>query len=55
MITPPHGELLVKQLGGESQGVTQCMVEGKGHGLPMEWRRGLTKVVAEFVEKVGRL
>lgn len=30
MITPPHGELLVKDLGGEENGVTQCMAEGRG-------------------------
>ena len=30
MITPPHGELLLKELGGEESGVTRCMVEGKG-------------------------
>ena len=55
MITQPHGELLVKELGGEEEGVTRCMVEGRGHGLPMEWRRPLTKVIAEFVEKAGKL
>ena len=54
MVTPPHGELLVKELGGEEKGVTQCMVDGKGHSLPMEWRRGLTKLIAEFVEKAGQ-
>lgn len=55
MITEPHGELLVKELGGEEKGVTRCMVEGRGHGLPMEWRRELTKLIAGFVEKTGRL
>ena len=55
MITQPHGELLVKELGGEEEGVARCMVEGRGHGLPMEWRRPLTKVIAEFVEKAGKL
>lgn len=55
MITQPHGELLVKELGGEEKGVTRCMAEGKGHGLPMEWRRDLTKVIARFVEETGRL
>ena len=54
MITPPHGELLVKELGGEDKGVTQYMVDGRGHTLPMEWRRGLTRLIAEFVEKAGR-
>ena len=55
MITQPHGELLVKELGGEESGVTRCMVEGRGHGLPMEWRRDLTKLIAGFVEKTAKL
>lgn len=55
MLTPPHGELLVKGLGGEENGVTRCMAEGRGHGLPMEWRRPLTKLIAEFVEKAENL
>ena len=55
MITVPHCDLLVKELGGEEKGVRRCMVEGKGHGLPMEWRRGLTKVIAGFVEDAGKL
>ena len=55
MITPPHGKLLANELGGEEKGVTKCMVEGRGHGLTMEWRRPLTKLIAEFVEKAGAL
>lgn len=55
LITLPHGELLVKELGGEERGVTWCMAEGKGHGLPLEWRRDLTKLIAGFVEKTGKL
>ena len=55
MVTQPHGELLVKQLGGEENGVTRCIVEGRGHGLLMEWRRPLTKLIAEFVEKASKL
>ena len=55
MITQPHGELLVKELGGEESRVTRCMVEGRGHGLPMEWRKDLTKLIAGFVEKTAKL
>ena len=51
MITVPHGELLAKELGGEEKGVTVIFVEGKGHGLPMEWRKGFTKAIAALVEK----
>ena len=51
MITPPHGEVLAAELGGPDQGLTTIMVEGKAHGLPMEWRREMTKAVATLVEK----
>lgn len=51
MITPPHGEVLVKELGGEERGVKRVVFEGKGHALMMEERRAFTKLVGEFVEK----
>ena len=55
MITLPHGEILCKELGGEERGVTKVIVEGKGHGLPMEWRRELTKLIGGFIEKTQKL
>lgn len=55
MITFPHGELLAKELGGESSGVTFVLAEGRAHGLAMEWRRDLTKVIAALVEKTHAL
>lgn len=51
MITIPHGEVLVKELGGEERGVKRVICEGKGHALMMEERRAFTKMVGEFVEK----
>jgi len=51
MITTPHGEVLAAELGGQEKGLTVIMVEGKAHGLPMEWRREFTKAVAALVEK----
>ena len=55
MISPLHGELLFKELGGEENGVTMVVAEGKAHGLPMEWRRDLTRIIASFVEKTQNL
>lgn len=54
MIPIPHGEILVAELGGQEKGVTVTMVKGKAHGLPMEWRRELTKAVASLVERTER-
>lgn len=51
MITTPHGEVLAAELGGQEKGLTVIMVEGKAHGLPMEWRKEFTKAVAALVEK----
>jgi len=55
MLTPPHGEILWKELGGEEKAVTRVIVEGRGHALPMEWRRNLTKLIGEFIEKTQNL
>lgn len=55
MITTPHGEVLCKELGGEEKGVTRVIVEGRGHALPMEWRRDLTKLIGGFIEKTQAL
>ena len=55
MVTLPHGQLLLKGLGGEEKGVTWILAEGRGHGLHMEWRRNLTKVIAQHIEKAQGL
>jgi len=55
MVTTPHGEVLCEELGGEEKGVTRVIVEGRGHALPMEWRRDLTKLIGGFVEKTKAL
>lgn len=51
MITVRHGEVLVKELGGEEQGVTQVIFKGKGHALLLEEKEEFNKVIAGFVEK----
>ena len=55
MVTLPHGEILCKELGGEENGVTKVIVQGKGHGLPMEWRKDFTKLIGGFIEKTEKL
>lgn len=55
MVTVPHGEILCEELGGEEKGVTKVIARGRGHGLPMEWRRDLTKLISGFVEKTQNL
>ena len=55
MVSPPHGDLLFQELGGGGKGVTMVVAEGKGHGLPMEWRRDFTNVISLFVEKTQAL
>lgn len=55
MITLPHGELLCEGLGGEEKGVTKVIIPNRGHGLPMEWRRELTKLISGFIEKTEKL
>ena len=55
MVTPPHGEVLCKELGGEERGLTKVIVEGRGHGLPMDWRRDFTKLIGKFVERTQAL
>ena len=52
MITAPHAEVLVRELGGEEAGVTKVIYEGKGHALMMEERRSFTKLIRDFVEKI---
>ena len=55
MVTVAHGEVLCKELGGEERGVTKVIVQNRGHGLPMEWRREFTKLIGGFVEKTQNL
>ena len=55
MITVPHGEVLVRELGGEDRGVKRVIFEGKGHALMMEERWEFTKLVEEFVGRTEAL
>ena len=53
LITIPHAHILLTELGGEEQGVSKYIFEGKGHGLPMEERKKLGQLVEAFIEKTG--
>ena len=55
MITVPHAEVLVKELGGEASGVKRTIYEGRGHVLPIEERRGFAKLIEDIVAKTEAL
>lgn len=51
LITVPHGEILVKEMGGEEMGVTKRIFEGRGHYVPIEERAKFRKLIEGIVEK----
>ncbi|MCJ1416993.1 hypothetical protein MMC32_003332 [Xylographa parallela] len=53
MITFHHGEMLVKELGGEGSGVTHVFFEGRGHVLPMEERKEFAQLIKRIVDKTS--
>jgi len=55
MITFYHGELLLKDLGGEERGVTKHFFDGLGHVLPAEKRVVFQDLIERMVEKVEGL
>ena len=55
LITVPHAHVLADGLGGEKQGITKVMFEGKGHGIPAEMRQELNDLVAALIEKSEKL
>lgn len=55
MITVPHAEVLVKDLGGEASGVKRIIFEGRGHVLPMEERQEFAKLIEDIVAKTEAL
>ncbi|KAL8840134.1 MAG: hypothetical protein Q9170_001482 [Blastenia crenularia] len=54
MITPPHGETLAQELGGE-EGVTKIIVPGRGHVLHVEELDMYNKALVDIIEKTERL
>jgi len=55
MITAPHAQVLVRELGGEEQGVTRIIFQGRGHVLPMEERKEFMKLVEAMVDRTEKL
>ncbi|KAL9053644.1 MAG: hypothetical protein Q9206_003856 [Seirophora lacunosa] len=55
MISPPHGETLARELGGEEKGVTKIIVEGRGHVLHYEERAMYQEFLESMVEKAEKL
>ncbi|MCJ1244200.1 hypothetical protein MMC30_001398 [Trapelia coarctata] len=55
MITVPHAEVLVRELGGEGSGVKRIIYEGRGHVLIMEERREFAKLIEDIVAKTEAL
>lgn len=51
MINFIHGEMLLRELGGEQAGVTKLFKEGLGHVAPFEIRKEFNKCIADRVEK----
>lgn len=51
MITFPHAEVLLKELGGEKGGVKWIKLEGQAHAVPAEMRKELKGWVEELVNK----
>ena len=51
MITVPHAEMLVKDLGGEGLGVKRVIFQGRGHVLLMEERAAIARLITDMVER----
>jgi hypothetical protein len=46
-----HGEMLLKELGGEERGVTKSFHEGLGHVGPVEIRKQFNELIRDRIEK----
>ena len=55
MIDFVHGEMLLRELGGEESGVTKVFPEGVGHVAPFEMRKEFKRIIAERVEVTARM
>ena len=54
MITVYHGEMLVKELGGEELGITRRVFQDRGHVLPIEERKEFARLIEQIVAKTER-
>ncbi|GAB7353093.1 hypothetical protein MBLNU459_g3636t1 [Dothideomycetes sp. NU459] len=55
MITFPHAEMLLAEMGGEEAGVTKKFFDGQGHVVPIERREEFRVLIEEMVDKVQAL
>lgn len=51
MITIPHAEVLVMELGGEENGITRVIVKNGSHALIWEQREEINSAIARLVDK----
>lgn len=51
MIDFVHAEMMLKELGGESEGVTKSFHEGLGHVGPVEIRKEFNAIILDRIEK----
>lgn len=55
MITVPHAEVLAQELGGEEQGITKTIFQGRGHVLMWEEREEFKKLITALIEKTENM
>lgn len=55
MIDFVHGEMLLRELGGEESGVTKSFHEGLGHVGPLEIRKEFQRIVEERIAQTAAL
>lgn len=53
MITFPHAEVLLHDLGGAESGVKFVAYEGSGHVLPMEKRKEFREAIEEMIGRTS--
>lgn len=55
MITFPHGETLLRELGGEEGGVTKAFFVGQAHVVPIEKRKEFHALIEGMVRKTREM
>ena len=55
MITVPHADVLVEELGREKQGVTKTIFQGRGHVLMWEEREEFKRLISALIEKTKNM
>ena len=55
LITIPHADTLIQNLGGEENGITKHIFEGRGHYLPMEERKEFKRLLEAMIDKAEAL